>query len=72
MHELASSEGFIVGGLPEGITALQRLQHLRLDKCVTAAPTHSISRLTQLTCLEVTQDELHHYEIWTAYELVVR
>lgn len=47
---------FTAGGLPEGITALQRLQRLRLFNCVTAPLTSGISRLTQLTSLEVLSD----------------
>jgi hypothetical protein len=47
---------FTGGGLPEGITALQRLQHLRLFNCVTAPLTSGISRLTQLTSLTILGD----------------
>ena len=60
MHELcelAPDSRFCIGGLPEEITALQRLQHLRLDNCVTAPLTQSISCLTQLSHLEITQNE---------------
>lgn len=63
MHELDTCEedGLSVDGLPEGITALQRLQHLRLGNCMTAPLTHGISRLTQLTCLEIVHHE--QYEL---------
>lgn len=57
MHEPESyATMFTVGGLPEGIAALQRLQHLRLYSCVTAPLTAGISRLTQLTSVEVLSD----------------
>ena len=73
MHELDTCEedGLSVDGLPEGITALQRLQHLRLGNCKTAPLTHAISRLTQLTCLEIPQHE--QYELgYTPDDLPVR
>jgi hypothetical protein len=44
---------FTVGGLPEGITALQRLQHLRLGNCMTEPLAVGVSRLTQLTSLKI-------------------
>jgi hypothetical protein len=73
MHDLDTPQDmFSVGGLPDGITALQRLQHLRLDNCVTAPLTQSISGLTQLTCLEITQDELCGWEAYTPHEVMVR
>jgi hypothetical protein len=73
MHELDTPEEdtLSVDGLPEGITALQRLQRLRLGNCMTAPLTHAISRLTQLTCLEITQHE--QYELgYTPDDLPVR
>lgn len=73
MHDLDTPKNmFSVGGLPEGISALQRLQHLRLDNCMTAPLTQSISHLTQLTCLEITQDELCKWEVYTPHEVMVR
>jgi hypothetical protein len=42
----------------EAITALTQLRHLRLDACVTAPLTRSISQLTQLTSLEVNYDDM--------------
>ena len=60
-HSLSTM--FTVGGLPEGITALQRLQRLRLNQCVTAPLACSISQLTQLTSLEFLQDELYFLEV---------
>lgn len=54
-HDLDSM--FTVGGLPEGITALQRLQRLQLDNCVTEPLARSISQLTQLTSLDLSQDD---------------
>ena len=53
-HSLDSM--FTVGGLPEGITALQRLQHLRLRNCATEPLAHGISQMTQLTSLDLSQD----------------
>jgi hypothetical protein len=44
-----------VGGIPWDITALQRLQRLRLDECVTAPLPRSIGRMTQLTSLSILQ-----------------
>ena len=73
MHDLdMPRDMFSVGGLLEGITAVQRLQHLRLDNCVTAPLTQSISRLTQLTCLEIAQDELCKWDAYTPHEVMVR
>lgn len=46
---------FTVGSLPEGITALQRLQHLRLADCVTEPLARGIGQMTQLTSLEFWQ-----------------
>ena len=43
---------FTVGDA-EAIAGLQHLRHLRLHCCVTAPLTDSVSRLTQLTSLEV-------------------
>jgi hypothetical protein len=59
-------------GLPEGITALQRLQHLRLGNCMSSPRTQSISRLTQLSCLEITHDELFELDYTSPADLVVR
>jgi hypothetical protein len=50
-----SSRMFTVGSLPEGITALQRLEHLRLHDCTTESPKCGISQLTQLTNVEFWQ-----------------
>lgn len=59
MHEVESHEWmFAVDGLPEGITALQRLQHLRLANCLVKPLTLSISQLTQLTSLEILDEDL--------------
>ena len=59
MFEPESHETMVsVGSLPAGITALRRLKHLGLGNCLTAPLTHSISRLTGLTSLEISQDDL--------------
>lgn len=59
MHEVESHEWmFAVDGLPEGISALQRLQHLRLANCLVKPLTVSISQLTQLTSLEILDEDL--------------
>ena len=50
---------FTVGGLPEGITALQRLQHLRLYNCLTEPLAGGISRLSQLTSVSIISSDLH-------------
>ena len=76
MHELiyqAPSRRLCVGKLLESITTLQRLQHLRLGCCITTPLTPSISRLTQLTCLEILHDEEIIKWRWEAFDkLVVR
>lgn len=73
-HLLAPARRFAAGGLPEAITVLQRLQHLRLGNCVTAPLTHGISLLTQLTCLDIDQHSLWPYQNdWNALDnMVVR
>jgi hypothetical protein len=74
MHELiyqASSRRLCVANLPEGITALQRLQHLRLGCCITTPLTPSISRLTQFMCLEILHDEQINKWRWEAFDKVV-
>ena len=43
--------------VPAGITALQRLQHLGLRNTVTAPLPRTLSQLTCLTSLDVTQDK---------------
>ena len=49
---------FTVGGVPEGITALQRLQHLRLGNVTEplAGGISQMMQLTQLTSLDLLQD----------------
>jgi hypothetical protein len=42
--------------VPAGITALQHLQHLGLRNCVTAPLPRSLSQMTRLTSLDVTQE----------------
>jgi hypothetical protein len=59
-HSLDSM--FTVGGLLEGITALQRLQHLRLGNCVTQPLAHGVSQMTHLTSLDLLQDRPDGYE----------
>jgi hypothetical protein len=54
---------FTVGGLPEGITALQRLQHLRLGNCVTEPLARDIRQMTQLTSLDLLQDRPDVYDL---------
>ena len=49
---------FTVGNA-ESLTALQQLRHLRLGCCVTATLTRNMSRLTQLTSLEMIYDDCH-------------
>ena len=60
---------FTVGNA-EAITALQRLQFLRLGGCVTAPLTQGISRLTRLLTLEVLYTSIGH--AYDPMELVVR
>ena len=43
--------------VPADITALQHLQHLGLRDCVTEPLPRSLSQMTQLTSLDITQDE---------------
>ena len=47
---------FTVGGLPEGITALHSLQHLRLGNCLTEPSARNIGQMTHLTSLDLSQD----------------
>ena len=71
MHESkyqAPSRRLCVGNLPDGITALQRLQHLRLGCCITIPLAPSISCLTQLTCLELIHDEQIIKWRWEAFD----
>jgi hypothetical protein len=69
---LAPTRRFSAGGLPEEITVLHRLQHLRLGNCVTAPLTHGISLLTQLTCLDIDQHSLWPDQYnWNALDDVV-
>lgn len=70
LYELAPNTRFCVGGLPEELAALQRLQHLQLGNCVTAPLTQSISCLTQLTHLEITQNEQDHDD-WDVLDKVM-
>jgi hypothetical protein len=63
---------FTVGSLPDGITSLQRLRHLRLEECVTATLTRSIERLTQLTSLEILSDQLIIQDIYRPRPVAVR
>jgi hypothetical protein len=63
---------FSVGGLPKGITALQSLQHLRLEECVMAPLTSGIKRLTQLTSLEIVCDQLVEQESYEPEPVAVR
>jgi hypothetical protein len=73
MHDVESYQTmFTVGGLPEGISVLQRLQYLRLSDCVTAPLTHGISQLTQLTRLDVHSGDLCDAEIYAPPAVVVR
>jgi hypothetical protein len=73
MPELDTAEMmFTVGGLPEGITALQRLQRLRLGNCVTEQLTRGISRLTQLTSLEIVGADLCDEDIHGPSSVAVR
>ena len=73
MHEPESYETmFTVGGLPEGITALQRLQHLRLRDCVTAPLALGISRLTQLTSLEILSGDPLEQAFYNPDQIMVR
>lgn len=60
--------------VPAGITALQHLQHLGLWDCVTAPLPRTLSRMTQLTSLDITQDddELSHRLFDNPGGLVVR
>jgi hypothetical protein len=53
------------------MTALQRLRHLRLVNCVTD-PLTCISRLTQLTSLEVLQDLWQELDTLDNFQLLVR
>lgn len=84
MHELLDSEEFSmyweewnwmrfsVGGLPKGITALQSLQHLRLEECALAPLTRRIKRLTQLTSLEIVCDQLVEQDSYEPTPVAVR
>jgi hypothetical protein len=72
MLEVASyATMFTVGGLPEGITALQRLQHLRLTDCVTAPLALGIDQLTQLTSLEIFSGDLLEQSFYDYPDLIV-
>jgi hypothetical protein len=69
MHQLESyATMFTVGGLPEGIAALQRLQHLRLYNCVTAPLARGISQMTQLTSLKIQRGDVHDHDEVMIYE----
>lgn len=63
---------FTVGGLPDAITVLQNLQHLRLQNCAMGRLTRSISRLTRLTTLEVVHDDTYNFSECYTYDLPVR
>ena len=53
-----------VCSVPAGITALRHLQHLELRDCVTAALPRSLSQMTRLTSLVITQDEHDHRRLF--------
>lgn len=63
---------FTVGGLPDAITVLQNLQHLRLQNCAMGRLTCSISRLARLTTLEVVHDDTYNFSECYTYDLPVR
>jgi hypothetical protein len=54
---------FAVGDA-EALTALQQLRHLRVDCCVTVALSRNISRLTQLTSLELRYDDINYVDYY--------
>lgn len=73
MHQVDMYETmFTVGGLPEGITALRRLQHLRLGDCITEPLACDLSQFTQLTSLEIPTKDVHDHNIYDPDPVTVR
>jgi hypothetical protein len=63
MWNTTSSDKTVAIGDAEAVTVLQRLQRLRLSCCMTAPLTRHISKLTQLTSLEVIYDDINMVEV---------
>ena len=63
---------FTVGGLPEGMTVLQRLQHLRLGNCITEPLACDLSQFRQLTSLEIPSDDLDDHDVYVPGPVEVR
>ena len=64
MHQVDTYDTmFTMGGLSEGFTILQRLQHLRLGNCITEPLACDLSQFTQLTSLEIPADDLDDHNV---------